>query len=281
MTAIDYNRYDYTKFGSYKNVMTRWDKGQMQKPVKITSFLSPLIDKLALYHGNWTIIGDATNWSDTLSVFNVYEDGEHIGYLASSVRRNERAVDMTSRSIDRALWRGRYKSTSDLKKAYKIIKDNFVTEGFTGRASSVSDKGKAAMTTAAGKLNRDMTSIYDKLRSPLLCYLYHNIASVGPALESFGADAYLVNLFRTAYEEMKVGEQGRAAVGNGTGVAVTPFKDRFLVCAPNQEPVLMTQTELPEMLRTKMAMLKLMDKDNVILEDVGIRTEGNIFYIMP
>ncbi len=86
---------------------------------------------------------------------------------------------------------------------------------------------------------------------------------------------------RAAYEEMKVGEQGIAAVGNGTGVTVTPFKDRFLVCAPNQEPVLMTQTELPEMLRTKMAMLKLMDKDNVILEDVGIRTEGNIFYIMP
>jgi hypothetical protein len=43
----------------------------------------------------------------------------------------------------------------------------------------------------------------------------------------------------------------------------------------------MTQTELPETLRTKMAMLKLLDQDNVILEDVGIRTDGNIFYIMP
>ncbi len=166
MTAIDYNRYDYAKLGTYKNVMVRWDKGEVQKDMKVAPFISPLIDKLALYHGNWTIIGDAMRWCDTLSGFNVYEDGEHIGYLASSVRRGERAVDMTSRSIDRALWRGRYKSTSDLKKAYKIIKDNFVTEDFTGRASSVSDKGKAAMTTAAGRLNRDMTSIYDKLRSP-------------------------------------------------------------------------------------------------------------------
>ena len=141
MTAIDYNRYDYAKLGTYKNVMVRWDKGEVQKDMKVAPFISPLIDKLALYHGNWTIIGDAMRWCDTLSGFNVYEDGEHIGYLASSVRRGERAVDMTSRSIDRALWRGRYKSTSDLKKAYKIIKDNFVTEDFTGRASSVSDKG--------------------------------------------------------------------------------------------------------------------------------------------
>jgi hypothetical protein len=43
----------------------------------------------------------------------------------------------------------------------------------------------------------------------------------------------------------------------------------------------MTQTELPDPLRTKMAMLKLMDQDNVILEDVGIRTDGNVFYIIP
>jgi hypothetical protein len=80
---------------------------------------------------------------------------------------------------------------------------------------------------------------------------------------------------------MKLGEHGKAAVDNDTGVTVTPSKDRFIVCIPKQEPVLMTQTELPEMLRTKMAMLKLMDQDNVIMEDVGMRTDGNIFYIIP
>ena len=279
MTTIDYNRYDYTKFGSYKNVMTRWDKGQMQKPVKITSFLSPLIDELALYHGHWTIIGEATNWSDYIHTFLVYEDNEYIGCFTE--RSGRGTVDMTSRSIEQSLRRGRYMSTSDLKKAYKIIKGNFVAEGFTSRARSALSRSKSVVATAAYKTSRDATAIYDRLRHPLLCYLYHNIASVGPVLEAFGADPFLVASLRTAYEEMKVGEQGHAAAMNDTGVAVTPFKDRFLVCAPNQEPVLMTQTELPETLRTKMAMLKLLDQDNVILEDVGIRTDGNIFYIMP
>ena len=280
MSAIDYNRYDYVKFGTYKNVMIRWDKGDVQKPVTITSFISPLIDKLALYHGNWTIIGDAMRWRDDVHVFNVFEDGEYIGYLAESNHRGSKAVDMTSRTIDRSLWRGRHKTTGDLKKAYKIIKDNFVTLGFEDRASAVSSRGRAAIINAAHKLGREMNDIYDKLRSPLLCYLYHNIDSVGPALEGFGADAHLVNSFRAAYTEMKVGQQGKAAVDNGTGVTVVPHKDRFLVCDPKQEPVLMTQTELPDPLRTKMAMLKLMDQDNVILEDVGIRTDGNIYYIM-
>jgi hypothetical protein len=280
MSAIDYSRYDYVKLGNYKNVMVRWDKGEVQRPVTITSFISPLIDKLALYHGNWTIIGDAMRWRDDVHVFNVFEDGEYIGYLAESNHRGSKAVHMTSHTIDRSLWRGRYKTTGDLKKAYKIIKDNFVTLGFEDRASAVSSRGRAAMTNAAHKLGREMNDIYDKLRSPLLCYLYHNIASVGPALEGFGADAHLVNSFRAAYTEMKVGQQGKAAVDNGTGVTVVPHKDRFLVCASKQEPVLMTQTELPDPLRTKMAMLKLMDQDNVILEDVGIRTDGNIYYIM-
>jgi hypothetical protein len=281
MSNIDYSRYDYVKLGTYKNVMVRWDKGEVQKPVTVATFISPLIDKLALHHGNWTIIADAVRWSDAVHVFNVYENDEYIGYLAESNSRGSKAVDMTSRTIDRSLWRGRYKTTGDLKKAYKIIKDNFVTLGFEDRASAVSGRGKAAMTNAAHKMNRGANDIYDKLRSPLLCYLYHNIASVGPALEAFGADAHQVNSLRTAYEEMKVGEQGKAAVDNGTGVTVTPFKDRFIVCTPKQEPVLMTQTELPETLRTKMAMLKLMDQDNVILEDVGIRTDGNVFYIIP
>jgi hypothetical protein len=281
MSSIDYNRYDYVKLGTYKNVMVRWEKGEVQKPVKVASFISPLIDRLALHHGNWTIIGDAMRWHDALHVFNVYQDDEYIGYLAESNHRGSKAVDMTSRTIDRSLWRGRYKTTGDLKKAYKIIKDNFVTLGFEDRASAVSARGRNAMTNAAHKMNRDMTGIYDKLRSPLMCYLYHNIASIGPALEAIGASAHEVNSFRTAYEEMKLGEHGKAAVDNDTGVTVTPYKDRFIVCIPKQEPVLMTQTELPEMLRTKMAMLKLMDKDNVILEDVGIRTDGNVFYIMP
>jgi hypothetical protein len=281
MTAIDYSRYDYTKFGTYKNVMIRWDKGDVQKPVTIMSFVSPLVEKLALHHGNWTIIGDGMRWRDDVHVFNVYEDGEHIGYFAESVHRGSKSVEMTSRSIDRSLWRGRYKTTGDLKKAYKIIKDNFVTEGFEQRASTATRRGSSAMTNAAHKMSREVYDIYDRLRSPLLCYLYHNIASIGPALEAFGADAHQVKSLRTAYEEMKVGQQGRATVDNDTGVTVTPFKDRLLVCYHKQEPVLMTQTELPETLRTKMAMLKLMDQDNVILEDVGIRTDGNVFYIMP
>jgi len=281
MSAIDYNRYDYVKLGTYKNVMIRWEKGDVKKPVTITSFISPLIDKLALYHGNWTIIGDGMRWRDDVHAFNVFQDGEHIGYLAESNSRGSKAVDMSSRTIDRSLWRGRYKTTGDLKKAYKIIKDNFVTLGFEGRASAVSSRARVAMTNAAHRMNRDMTGIYDNLRSPILCYLYHNIASIGPALEAIGADAHLVNSFRAAYTEMKVGEHGKAAVDNDTGVTVTPFNDRFIVCIPKQEPVLMTQTELPDPLRTKMAMLKLMDQDNVILEDVGIRTEGNIYYIIP
>lgn len=281
MSAIDYNRYDYTKLGTYKNVMVRWEKGEVQKPVTVSPFISPLIDRLALHHGNWTIIGDAMRWSDAVHVFNVYENDEYIGYLAESNHRGSKAVDMTSRTIDRSLWRGRYKTTGDLKKAYKIIKDNFVTLDFGDRATSVSSRGRAAMTNAAYKMGKDVTNIYDKLRSPLLCYLYHNIASVGPALEAFGADAHLVNSFRAAYTEMKVGEQGKAAVDNNTGMTVVPYKDRFIVCIPKQEPVLMMQTELPEMLRTKMAMLKLMDQDNVILEDVGIRTDGNVFFIIP
>lgn len=281
MSNIDYSRYDYVKLGTYKNVMVRWDKGEVQKPVEVSPFISPLIDKLALHHANWTIIGDAMRWSDAVHVFNVYENDEYIGYFAESNHRGSKAVDMTSRTIDRSLWRGRYKTTGDLKKAYKIIRDNFVTLGFEDRASIVSARGRNAMTNVAHKMGKDVTNIYDKLRSPLLCYLYHNIASVGPALEAFGADAHLVNSFRTAYTEMKVGEQGKAAVDNDTGVTVTPFKDRFIVCIPKQEPVLMTQTELPDPLRTKMAMLKLMDQDNVILEDVGIRTDGNVFYIIP
>jgi hypothetical protein len=281
MSAIDYNRFDYAKLGTYKNVMVRWEKGEVQKPVTVSPFISPLVDRLALHHGNWTIIGDAMRWHDSLHVFNVFEDGEYIGYFAESNHRGSKAVDMTSRTIDRSLWRGRYKTTGDLKKAYKIIKDNFVTLDFGDRASAVSSRARAAMTNAAHKMGKDVTNIYDKLRSPLLCYLYHNIASVGPALEAFGADAHLINSFRAAYTEMKVGEQGKAAVDNNTGMTVVPYKDRFIVCIPKQEPVLMTQTELPEMLRTKMAMLKLMDRDNVILEDVGIRTDGNVFYIMP
>jgi hypothetical protein len=281
MSNIDYSRYDYVKLGTYKNVMIRWEKGDVQKPVTVTSFISPLVEKLALHHGNWTIIGDCMRWSDAVHVFNVYENDEYIGYFAESNSRGSKAVDMTSRTIDRSLWRGRYKTTGDLKKAYKIIRDNFVTLDFADRASAVSARARGAMTNVAHKLGRDMTGIYDKLRSPLLCYLYHNIASVGPALEAFGADAHLVDSFRAAYTEMKLGEQGKAAVDNGTGVTVVPYKDRFLVCNPKQEPVLMTHTELPETLRTKMAMLKLMDQDNVILEDVGIRTDGNIYYIIP
>jgi len=234
MSAIDYSRYDYTKLGTYKNVMVRWEKGEVQKPVTVASFISPLIDRLALHHGNWTIIADAMRSNNTVHVFNVFEDGEYIGYFAESNHRGSKAVDMTSRTIDRSLWRGRYKTTGDLKKAYKIIKDNFVTLDFADRASAVSTRGRAAMTNAAHKMGKDVTNIYDKLCSPLLCYLYHNIASVGPALEAFGADAHLVNSFRAAYTEMKVGEHGKAAVDNNTGVTVTPYKDRFIVCVPKQ-----------------------------------------------
>lgn len=285
---IDYNRFTYTKIGSLSNVVFRRPKldplAQDATPV-ISTFMEPLITKLALAHPEWTLVGAGE--CSRIMTFTILQDNEQLGTIEQGSRytRNGYAWEPTYKLRSRLLDGKRTKcgptKTSDLKKAIKLVEENFVARTLTEQVRTARSLVSPAVREIYGKRIRTFNDTMERLRKPLALYIRDNIEQVSEALVSYGVSPESVAKVPDVLLELEAGKELNDALEAKVGVAVYRTKDNYMLWydgATDPTP-LMASSDIPPHIRGNLAILQMVEGDNEFVEGVGVRISGTTFYL--
>lgn len=289
---IDYNKNTYVKIGNFTNVVNEIAKDQItdtnkNAPSFFHGFLDPLVDKLALMHPEWMLVGE-DSWYNThnnrftVKRFRVYENGEDVGSVTYDDWKGEK-FRIHNKRISNAMRKRSAMETKDLKKALKIIEDNFSSKTLIERIAEASSSVATATNNGTWRKRRAFDESASKVIPAFMAYFMANPEQVRPILESYGAPSSALDRLAgdyTAWKDVNALSNAREA---NTGTTVILHQDRYILIrdADRNNPQTLTASQLPPEMSAKIGVLKIIDGDEQTIESIGMRVNATTFYLLP
>lgn len=291
---IDYANYDYVKMGHWTNVVAELRKGRDTKMVdatiKMCSFMEPLISKLALTHPEWTIVANDAYYNTNkeayqVNRFTVYEGSE----VAGRVHRDgygyeaDYKYEIFNERVEKSRAKRGGMRTKDMKKALKAIEGFFAPKTVEERRlTAVSEMGKHLSNTT-WRATRILSDTFNQIIPAVANYLVDNMETMRPALESYGMPPHTLEKLSARLEPCKPMWQIQDSRAANTGTTVVLMGDNYMLIPDNDpdNPVVVKASQLDAGKAAKIGVLKVFEKNDEGLEDIGIRLNATTFYLLP
>lgn len=252
----------------------------------VHEFMVPLINELSLKRPMWTFVSRSSAVTSDNSVwhyarFQVRVGDEIIGEIDMDVnwRTSEKSYEFDCRQLRAKRTRGSSTKTKDLKKATKLITENFRELSYGEHAHKAEQLTKQAAYRVQSSRKYAFSQLEAKARPEVMGFLRkHWSEFVGSILDS-KLQSELAGML-DAYDEARAADAINAAIGTkGTFIKLVDGKYVATRYGDNEVHVYTNET-LPSDLRGNMGALKLVNKDMVI-PDIGVRGDEDSFYLLP
>lgn len=291
--AIDYNRNDYVKVGNHTNIVVEFLKDRqpprkMDAPIVLCEFMEPVITKVALTHPEWLIVAVDPNWYTagqhyTLKRFQIYCGTEEIGRVyRDGYEWNEFKYEINNSRVAKTRKKYGGTRTKDEKKALKLINEFFSPLGIEERRQEVMSEMTDHIRQTTWRANRLLNTNLESMNNAVASYLVRNMGSVRSELESLGASPDKLNKLPSLYETCRGLWQVDASRDLKCGTTVVLMDDRYMLI-PDNDPLnvqIVTASQLSSDMAGKIGILKVFDKDDEAVEDVGLRLNASTFYVI-
>lgn len=284
---IDYNKHSYVKIDSFTNVVNEIPMTKQQGDGKsiIHGRLWQVIYDLSLRHPEWQFVGEDSWWNHTMEAFDVkrfriYEDNDEIGTIRIETWNNEKFEIRNSR-ISNAMAKRSHKTTTDPKKAAKIVEQFFKSKTLAERVNEAKSAASSAVSNRAWGVTREFNTVMEKLAPALAAYVTLNMHTLRPTLEAFGAPSAALDTLTEKNEERKLANYIQNVRNNSQGITVLLHGDKYVMMddRAGEEPQVLAASQLSDDLRGKMGILKVVE-NNDIIESVGMRISPTTFYVV-
>ena len=256
-----------------------------QIPKARNEVMRELLDKVVVNNPTWRFhVIDASIYSGAgvvIDVVQVYCDGELLGQISSSGRASKLGVALRNLRIAKGRVSRSDLFTSDAGKALTIVKKFFVQDG-------VADKVEKFQVLATKKINRTQSSITSQLgyaEQDVKKLALEYVRKVAP--EQFVAHmhsaknmqglATLSKFHALEVEMATVHGVFAAAAQRRTTLIIVDGKKYIVKTGDNVQ--LCDDNTLPEELRGKLGMLKLVEDDQVVT-GIGMRVSVEAFMVV-
>lgn len=270
-----------TYWPSFDDAVTQ-DRG---KRSKVHPFMVPLLKVLQIKRPNWEFVAtgagstnyDGNNDAAVLhSDFDIYDNGEKLASLTRE-HRNGPVYSVKSHRISAARQRGTWKFSKNLKDITGVILKNVYPSTIT----EIADRQYRASTSAANgasyKARNEYTRIVSKLSEPALRFLT-------PQWDAFMAVSDKDPGVAAAKEKLFAAHDDAQA--SKAFMGITPHwmvverpRDVIVKPSPDKPAYTCSLESLPDQVKMALGLLKMADKD-MIINDIGIRTDTDTFYIL-
>jgi hypothetical protein len=295
MQAMELNNVVVSERGM-KSAQSRLPKLSTAPPITHMAHpaLEPVILAVALFKPTWRFEADDPSrvlladehTAMQYCCFRVYEDGELLGRINREYARRDYKIMVQNERIDSKRERGRGYCTEDPKKAIARIKKEF------GRLSTQErlDKASEAASNYVG-------NAYDRMHYQHREYKASVVAAankyvMGPGFEVFmeyvrrelpqeQQDLIFVSNEKAnaVHAEMAIMADIRARLGASEKSALVVRDFGEYIVRIGSAVNLCTDNDLPEFLKGKLGLLKLVEKEHFI-EGVGCRVTDEIFVVV-
>lgn len=259
--------------------------------IQVQEALYDVVYPLAKMKPQWLFVGLGENersnahistLSKTLTVadFDVFEDGELLGNISIRYIRNSHKIYVCNDRLRAARHRSSGYATMDPDKAIKQVRKTFYSR-------TNSEMVEKAYNTADSILN---DIYYNKQRefASRESVLYKEASAFARAnfemyLAMFPTKEKAAKEFEETTTEYLAIKDVRAAYTKSDGahmICVRKDGTYLVVGGRDDTPIVFTNDTLPENIKSKLGMLKLVDAGTVISTS-GVRIDGNTFIVLP
>jgi len=252
----------------------------------VHEFMVPLINELTRRRPTWTFVSRSSSVLSDNSVwhyarFQVRVGDETIGEIDMDVnwRDGTKSYEFDCRQLRAKRQRGGSTRTKDLKKATKLITENFRELSYVEHAHKAEQLTKQAAYRVQSSRRYAFTQLEGKARPEVMSFLRkHWSEFIGSVLDST-MQAELAGLL-DAYDESRAADEINGAI-SAKGTFIKLVDGKYVVKRIGSDEVhAYTNETLPNDLRGNMGALKLVNKDMVI-PDIGVRGDEDTFYLLP
>jgi len=246
-----------------------------------------LIDRLTSKKPNWEFICANTgsrifaNDRYVYSKFEIREMGEELGWISKETNWRDSGFSyiFDNERLKAARKRTSYTKSKDVKKAAKLICDNFYTRTPAELMKEVRQTLYARVNNNANHLSYVVRDTKSKLLEDFLKFAMANQERFIDNIKTENNKQLAINLLDMT-ENAKAAEYMRTANSNSKGAYVIERGTIFLVSLNrSSEVVAYTLEDLPVGIKGDVALLKLVGNGEYIA-GVGTRGTDNTFYVM-
>lgn len=258
---------------------------------RVHPFMVPLITELSKKRPLWTFVsrkvGAHNHPSDPNAYFYAAYDvrvgDETIGQINRDVpwRDPTGSYEFDSRQLRAKRTRGTSNKTKDLKKAVKLIIENFHELSYTEHLAH----GQQAVTSLLYKHLSNRKYAFSQAEIKARKYTMAFLANHWDEFMETVTDPVVhseVSMLLERSHEVQAAEAMNATVSAGvTGAHVVLLGDKYIAKRAGSDSMnLYTSESLPDDLRTPVAALKLAG-EGAVIEDIGVRGEGGSLFVIP
>ena len=251
------------------------------KNAHVDSRMEPLLAELGRKRPQWhfityrqgTLDGSGTYADHTC--FRIEEDGEMLGelWIDRNWRTGESSFCMHNDRLRRQRERSGPTKTIHLKKAIKLVLDNYVASTITEIASRAMATVRGAVTSEVSNAAYAFRDCMDSIRPALAEYLV-NRPEVMAQVRQLCTKPEKLDKMPEAYEHKKAVD----AMQLGDGVTIITARGKYIATNDGGDLQEYTSDTLPDNVRQGVGMLKLVGPKTLV-PGVGMRVDENIFFI--
>ena len=250
-----------------------------------SSALEKLITDAAKANPLWTFtsVGTFTNSSNevVVSAFKVEQDGVPLGGICLDYMRGKNGVRLTNDRIQNTTAYGRGVFTSDMKKAAQIFKKFFYAPKTAERLDKAHNSAVHALDRALRVTTRAHQSYEHPLNTRMLAYVRNEgmmqFALHLKATHDTEGLTLIEKTQTTEHEMLTVHGVRDAFIDNKTSMVIVVDKNYVVKTGDNVQ--LYDDNTLPEHLRGKLGMLKLVEPEAVVT-GIGCRVSVDSFVVV-
>ena len=250
--------------------------------VRVDAHLKPVLDALLIDKPLWTfqLGGHHYRGSDTMRTIHIQKDGETLGYVRRGYVGREDKFLVGNERIDKQMQRRSYYSTADVGKAIAKVKKTFSSQTPVEILDKAEKEAGEAMYETRQKKWYEHTQIKNQIEKAAIAFIN------GAGRQMFLAHVQVhdrkvaeqVVKGDETYQEYKHMEEISKLFENDKALVVTQ-KDSVYNVKSGSNIVRYTDADLPEFMKPKLGMLKLVE-DKQYITNCGFRVSDNTFVVM-
>jgi len=247
----------------------------------VAPFILPLILRLARARPQWNFVA-VRRYMVSDSMYNVNRfavsvGNTHLGEIWKSTGNNGSEVGINNDRMSTSRMRGNASNTKDLKKAFKLVTQNFHVLTV---AEDISNTLKVAATTVSSLCSEShwaFHSKYNVLKHFLETYTINNWDHVKQMAIEAGVNATSLDGMLEAYKSRLATEALNKAMDDNSGTTVLIRDEKYVLVTGGVTSILDTD-QLPLHIKRSVGILKMVE-NRTCVEGHGVRLEKDKFFV--
>jgi hypothetical protein len=268
--------------------------GDNNVPLHVSSLLHETVWELATLNPHWAFFifkgrGRAGHAPETpgqvlqVDAFEVRMDGHGIGSLWSVYYRNQYCVGVANQRIGNILERSNMKRTTDKAKAVQLAKKYFGKKTAKELLDDLKQHASNTLSNSAGRHMRELRDLNAVFQDKITAFIRKEVKDqFREYLSTCNDGGKMIQAFDDSFEakdKVKAVDAIYDSFRNEATCLVVLDNGKYIVQNQNQNYAMYDDSDLPDYVRSKIGLLKLVNPGQIV-GDTGCRVKENMFVIV-